>query len=101
VTNGEVKLFLPKQDETNLQQDAQSFDMTGCENVCQFEIDKDIRKIVKTLAKDQDYIDYLFQDGKVKAIHIPDTAIYTFPEYKNDPKVQALDETNTDVAFTK
>jgi len=99
VTNGEVRLFLPKQDDTNVQQDAQTFDMSGCETICQFEVDKDIRKIVKNLAKDQDYIDYLFQDGKVKAIHIPDTAIYTFPEYKGDLTAQALDETNTELAL--
>ena len=99
VTNGEVRLFLPKQDDTNVQQDAQTFDMSGCETICQFEVDKDIRKIVKNLAKDQDYIDYLFQGGVVKAIHIPDTAIYTFPEYKGDPAAQALDETNTELAL--
>jgi len=99
VTNGEVRLFLPKQDESIVQQETQSFDMTDAALICEFEIDKDIRKIIKNLSKDQEYIDYLIQDNMVKAIHIPDTAIYTFPNYKNDEKAQKLDETNADLSL--
>jgi hypothetical protein len=99
VTNGEVRLFLPKQDTNITNQIAQNFDMSNAQSICAFEVDKDIRRIIKNLAKDQDYIDFLLQDNVVKAIHIPDTAVYTFPSFKNDEKAQKLDETNADLAL--
>lgn len=99
VTNGEVRLFLPKQDTNITNQIAQNFDMSNAQSICAFEVDKDIRRIIKNLAKDQDYIDFLLQDNIVKAIHIPDTAVYTFPSFKNDEKAQKLDETNADLAL--
>jgi hypothetical protein len=99
ITNGEVRLFLPKQDSKIEAQEAENFDMTNAQSICTLEVDKDIRRIVKNLAKDQDYIDYLIQDNQVKAIHIPDTAVYTFPNFKNDEKAQKLDETNSDMTL--
>jgi len=98
LTNGEVKLFLPKSDNI-LEQDVESFDIDNGETVCEKQIDKDTRKIIKNLAKDQDYLDYLIQDGELKAIYIPDTAVYTFSEYKTEEKAQNLDETNADLAL--
>lgn len=98
LTNGEVKLFLPKSDNV-LEQEVETFDISNGVSICETKIDKDIRKIVKNLAKDQDYIDFLIQEDKLKAIHIPDTAIYTFPDYKHDEKAQNLDETNADLAL--
>lgn len=99
ITNGEVRLFLPKQDSKIEIKEAENFDMSNAKGVCTLEIDKDIRRIIKNLAKDQDYIEYLIQENQVKAIHIPDTAVYTFPKYKNDEKAQKLDETNSDLTL--
>jgi hypothetical protein len=99
IDNGEVKLFLPKQDSKVTKTDAQPFDLSEAQTICNFEIDKDMRKIIKNLAKDQEYIDYLFQDNVVKAIYIPDTAVYIFPNYKNDEKAQKLDETNAELSL--
>jgi len=98
LTNGEVKLFLPKNDNV-LDQEVETFDVSNGVSICQRKIDKDMRKIIKNLSKDQDYIDFLIQDNELKAIHIPDTAIYTFPDYKTDEKAQNLDETNADLAL--
>jgi len=98
LTNGEVKLFLPKSDN-ELEKDVESFDIDDSETICEKQIDKDTRRIIKNLAKDQDYIDYLIQDDELKAIYIPDTAVYTFSEYKNDKNTQNLDETNADLAL--
>lgn len=98
LTNGEVKLFLPKNDNV-LEQEVETFDISNGETICQKQIDKDMRKIIKNLAKDQDYIDFLIQDNELKAIHVPDTAIYTFPDFKTDEKAQNLDETNADLAL--
>lgn len=98
LTNGEVKLFLPKSDNV-LDQEIETFDISEGVAICQKQIDKDVRKIIKNLAKDQDYIDFLIQGDELKAIHIPDTAIYTFPEYKNDENAQKLDETTADLSL--
>lgn len=98
LTNGEVKLFLPKSDNT-LEQDVETFDISNGVGICQSQIDKDMRKIIKNLSKDQDYVDFLIQENDLKAIHIPDTAIYTFPKFKTDEKAQNLDETNADLAL--
>lgn len=96
LTNGEVKLFLPKS-ENILDQDVESFDIEDSVGVCEKKIDKDTRRIIKNLAKDQDYIDYLIQDDQLKAIYIPDTAVYTFSEFKTDERAQNLNETNADL----
>src|SRR6056297_815918 len=98
IIDGEVKLFLPKSDN-ELEKDVESFDIDDSETICEKQIDKDTRRIIKNLAKDQDYIDYLIQDDELKAIYIPDTAVYTFSEYKNDKNTQNLDETNADLAL--
>jgi len=98
LTNGEVKLFLPKNDNV-LDQEVETYDITDGVSICQKKIDKDMRKIIKNLSKDQDYIDFLIQKDEMKAIHIPDTAIYTFPDYKTDEDAQTLDETNADLAL--
>ena len=98
LTNGEVKLFLPKSDNV-LEKDVQSFDIEDGQAICEKQIDKDTRKIIKNLAKDQDYLDYLIQDDQLKAIYIPDTAVYTFSEFKTEEKAQNLDETNADLAL--
>ena len=99
LTNGEVKLFLPKQDTSEDSKEIEIFDTDNAEGICETKIDKDMRKIIKNLSKDQERIDLLIQDNELKAIYIPETAIYTFPEFKKDPKAQNLDETNADISL--
>ena len=98
LTNGEVKLFLPKQD-TIVDKNIETFDVSNGETICQTSVDKDIRRIIKNLSKGQEHIDFLIQDNKLKGIYIPDTAIYTFAEYKSDPKSQNVHETNADLSL--
>jgi len=99
VTNGEIKLFLPKQDSM-VQQSIESFVLSEKrENVANFTIEKNERKIIKNLSKGSDYIEYLVKDNKVKGIHIPDIAIYIFPEYKKEPGIQNLNENNSDLSL--
>lgn len=98
VDNGEINLFLPKQ-QTTVAQQVQSVDTTNSQQVCQRIIDKETRKIIKGFSKDKDYIEYLIQDNLVKAIHIPDTAIFKFSEFIKDDKAANLDETNADLAL--
>jgi len=98
ITNGEVKLFLPKQMET-LVEEVVIPDLSNCTELCSIKVDKSTRNIIIGLASDVDYIEYLIQDDLLKAIHIPNTAIYLFNEYINDPKAAKLDETNADLAL--
>jgi hypothetical protein len=99
LTNGEVKLFLPKQDISEDSKEVETFDIDSAEGICERKIDKETRKIIKNLSKDQERIDFLIQDNELKSIYIPDTAIYTFPDFKKDPNAQNLDETNADLAL--
>lgn len=96
ITNGEIRLFLPKQDEVSGQEVA-TVDFTGASIITKKEVDKESRKIIRNLAKDQAYIEYLLQDGKLKAMHIPNIAIFKFSEFINDEKSKKLDETNAEL----
>ena len=99
VTNGEIKLFLPKQDSI-IEQNNETFQISDKkEDIANFKIEKNERKIIKNLSKGSDYIEYLIKDGKVKGIHIPDIAIYIFPEYKKEPGIQNLNENNSDLSL--
>jgi len=98
ITNGEIKLFLPKQIE-NLVEAVKVPDLSNYEGVCSLKVDKATRNIITGLASDAPYIDYLIQDDTLKAIYVPETAIYLFSDYKNDVKAAKLDETNADLAL--
>ena len=98
ITNGEIKLFLPKQIEA-LVEAVKLPDLANCVGLCSIKIDKATRNIIMGLASEAAYIDYLIQDDKLKAIHVPDTAIYLFSDYVSDLKATKLDETNADLAL--
>ncbi len=98
ITSGEIRLFLPKQIE-NLVESISLPDLSNCTEVCSIKVDKATRNIITGLANEADYIDYLIQDNLLKAIHIPDTAIYLFSNYIGDPNASKLDETNADLAL--
>lgn len=95
ITNGEIKLFLPKQ-ATPTSDDTLMPDFEDCEMLHEMTIDKETSKQLIGLSSDSNYIEYLFQDNKLKGVHIPDTAIYLFNEFLEDPKAKNLDETNAD-----
>lgn len=98
LTNGEIKLFLPKQsDETLIT--VQIPDYSGATEVCDATLDKDSSKTVDGLSADSNYIEYLIQDNSLKAIHIPDTAIYVLNDFIQDPQASKLDETNADLTL--
>lgn len=97
--NGEIRLFLPKKASTDNTSKIEIPDLSDVEVLCQKEIDKDSRDIIVNLAGDSDYVEYLIQDDELKGIHIPDTAVYIFNEYLNDPKTANLDETNAELTL--
>lgn len=98
ISNGEIKLFLPKQLE-NLVEVVKIPDLSNCEGLCSIKIDKATRNIITGLSSEASYIDYLIQEDVLKGIHVPDTAIYLFSDYINDAKAAKLDETNADLAL--
>lgn len=98
LTNGEIKLFLPKQADSNLTS-IQMPDYSESEQVCETKIDKESSKTILGLADSNNYIEYLIQDSLLKAIHIPDTAIYVLNEFIQDPQTSKLDETTADLAL--
>jgi hypothetical protein len=98
ISNGEVRLFLPKQIE-NLVEAVKIPDLSNCEGLCTIKIDKTTRNIITGLSNEASYIDYLIQEDVLKGIHVPDTAIYLFSDYINDAKAAKLDETNADLAL--
>lgn len=98
ISNGEIRLFLPKQIE-NLVEAVKVPDLTNCEGLCTIKIDKATRNIITGLSSEASYVDYLIQEDVLKGIHVPDTAIYLFSDYINDAKAAKLDETNADLAL--
>lgn len=98
ISNGEVRIFLPKQIET-LVEAVKLPDLSSSTGLCSIKIDKATRNIITGLANEAQYIDYLIQDDTLKGIHVPDIAIYLFSDYINDAKAAKLDETNSDLAL--
>lgn len=98
LTNGPIKIFLPKQVD-QLVADTTAPDISKAETICQRIINKDIRSEIKGLGKHSTSIEYLIQGQAIKAMHIPDTGIYRFEEYVKDPGVAKLDETNADLVL--
>lgn len=98
VTNGEIRLFLPKQEQQTTQT-ASSVDITNSQKVCSKVIDKETRKIIKALAKDQEYVEFLIQENQLKAMHIPNTAVFVFSDYLADTNANKLDETNAELVL--
>lgn len=95
VTNGEIKLFLPKQAQS-ASDDTLVPDFDDCTGLFEIKVDKETSKQLIGLSGDVNYIEYLIQDDKLKGVHVPDTAIYLFNEFLTDPKASKLDETNAD-----
>ena len=95
VSNGEIKLFLPKQAQAS-DDDTLAPDFDDCVGLYEIKIDKETSKQLVGLSSDSNYVEYLIQDEKLKGVHIPDTAIYLFNDFLIDPKATKLDETNAD-----
>jgi len=98
ITNGEIKLFLPKQ-AAAATDDTLTPDFDDCVGLYEVKIDKETSKQLIGLSGDVNYVEYLIQDDKLKGMHVPDTAIFLFNEFLIDPKASKLDETNADLTL--
>lgn len=87
ITNTEMNIYCPKQIDKILFSsaiiDKDTFiNVKGIgENI---KIDKEMRKTIKQLSADNDYMDLLIHKNQIKAISIPYTAIYKFDNYVNE-----------------
>ena len=98
VTNGQIKLFLPKQLNSYVNNlTFPSFDDT--EQICELVVQKDSRDKILRLGKDVQYIEFLIQDGKFKSVNVPNTAIFILPEFVKDPDAQKLTSSNADLTL--
>ena len=99
VTNGQIKLFLPKQ--LNSYVNNLTFpSFADVERACDESIiQKDSRDKILRLGKDVQYIEFLIQDGKFKSVNVPNTAIFILPEYVKDPDAQNLTSSNADLTL--
>ena len=98
VTNGQIKLFLPKQ--LNSYVNNLSFPgLDETEKVCELFVQKDSRDKILRLGKDVQYIEFLIQDGKFKSVNVPNTAIFILPEYVKDEAAQKLTSSNADLTL--
>lgn len=98
LTNGPIKIFLPKQVD-QLVAETSAPDTSQAQSICAKGVSKDIRDEIKSIGRHSNAIEYLIQDNSIKAMHIPDTGIYRFEEFIKDPKVAKLDETNADLVL--
>lgn len=101
LTNGEIRLQLPKKitDGENSDTSIKNIDISQLTPFCKRKIDKEERGMIKNLSKNTSYIEYLIQDNLLKAMNIPDFAVYTFTDYINDKNAKKLDETNSDLTL--
>ncbi len=99
IMNGEVRLFLPKQDESIKEFESEMPSLEGVKSLASIKLNKETKTIIAELATGVDYVEYLFQDDQMKAIHIPETAIYIFEDFIHEKQASKLDETNADLAL--
>ncbi|MFW6247325.1 MAG: hypothetical protein ACOC22_04110 [bacterium] len=97
LTNGQVRLYLPKQEQGPAQQ-LQNYDLENSEDISQKKINKSTRNSIRNLSKESDYVEWLIQDNQLKAISVPD-GVFVFDEFINDANAAKLDETNAELTL--
>ncbi len=91
ISNNEINIYCPKQIERmSFGSVTPTLDISGIG--VDIKIDKDVRKTIKQLAADTDFVDMLVHHNQIKAISIPETAVYKFDNYVNED----IDESNCD-----
>lgn len=98
VTDGQIKLFLPKQIESYIS--TLTFpDFNKTETVCQSIIQKDSRDKILRLGKDLEYIEFLIKDKQLKSVNIPNTAVFILPEFLKDKDIRELTNSSADLSL--
>ncbi len=92
ISNNEINIYCPKQIDkfSFLTPSLGNLEITGLG--VDIRVDKDVRKTIKQLAADTDFVDLLIHRSQIKAVSIPETAIYKFDGYVNED----IDDSNCD-----
>lgn len=98
VTDGQIKLFLPKQLNSVIHNLSMP-DFTKSETICSSTIQKDTRDKVLKLGKDVEFLEFLIKDKKLTSFNIPNTAILILPEFVKDETSQSLTNKNADLVL--
>lgn len=96
VTNGQTKLFLPRQLNTVVSQlEFPDFEQTR--NIANQIIQKESRDKIINLSKGLSYIEFLIKDNNIKIVNIPNTALFIIPEFMKDSEIRSLTVDNADL----
>jgi hypothetical protein len=95
ISNGDIKLFLPKQleDLSLTMADLPDFSKATILG-SPIKIDANYKNNIKSLIGSEDHVDLLFEGTQLKAMYIPDTAVYTFSSFVGKT---TIDENNADL----
>ena len=96
VTNGQTKLFLPRQLNTVVSQ-LEFPDFKQTRNIANQIIQKESRDKIINLSKGLSYIEFLIKDNNIKIVNIPNTALFIIPEFMKDPEIRSLSVDNADL----
>jgi hypothetical protein len=84
VTNGDVMIYLPKQIE-EFERDAAPPDLTAANLIgAPIDIDKDTRNTIISMSSETSHIDLLLHQNQMKAVYIPELAVFSFKQFVAD-----------------
>lgn len=85
VTNGEIRVILPKQIE-ELTEDQSPPDLSAAAPIGKpLSIDKNNLKIIKSVITGTEFVELLIDKDQLKAVSVPETVVYTFTDYLKEP----------------
>ncbi len=98
VTNGEIRLFLPKQ-LNSVVDELKIPSLENTQTISESKITKEVCDKILNLSKGIEFIEFLIKDNELKAVNVPDTATYIFQEYLDDSEIKNIDGTNADLSL--
>lgn len=98
VTNGQIRLFLPKQ-LTSAVSKLSFPDFNQTKTITSFTLQSEARNQISWLCGGSNYIELLIQDSQMKAINIPNTALYILPEFVKDKSAQDITVDNAELVL--
>lgn len=98
VTNGQIKLFLPKQLNSVVSK-LEFPDFNQTTKISNQVIQKETRDKICNLSKGLQYIEFLIDNNQLKVINIPNTALFILPEYIKDENVKNIDVNNAQLVL--
>lgn len=98
VTDGSIRLFLPKIIDTVVKT-LEFPKLENIENLINITIDKSFKDTIYALSKSGEYVEFLITNSKLKAINIPNVGLYVFSEYRKEKDIDKLNSKNADLSL--